>query len=466
MTTKVGKAAPKKGGVKTAPKVGAKKQSTNAAPKKQPTKSLPTKPQGAPKKGAAQNQNKNNQNNEKVGGNVKTEKPKSPKSSNQKRPAERANQDQGGKRKFRQQREERQMLDDGQPWFGRVDGWNPEKGFGFIQGDDRVDPSFVPQAAMNNGRVFCTRDDIGGISLRDLQVGMRVQYTLYCDSKGLGACNVVPAGMRQESNLPAMLQGVDRGTLRNLKAGQVVVRIRLASLFVPGLIGKGGENVKEMRKESGAQFDFDDWSPVDGVMDDPDFLPVNEWGDRRPQKAGLSVIKISGDAEAVACGLLLIALKTQEAAMSNFQRLVVIVPDALVGKVIGKKGENIKKLRGNDQLFRINVGDKPTAVISEAGDEQVTLVTLFGPSGAMLKCVENLVSFLTDEFTHDLERVMAREQNFSDGFSDRMGGRFGGGFGGGHGGFGGHGGGFQQGSGRFNDRQKGSGKGFSSNRRR
>jgi len=70
-------------------------------------------------------------------------------------------------------RPQRQYLDDGEAWVGQVAVWNQEKGFGFIEGDDRVDPNKIPQAKMNGGKVFFSIRDL--IGTRQAWVGMRVE---------------------------------------------------------------------------------------------------------------------------------------------------------------------------------------------------------------------------------------------------------------------------------------------------
>lgn len=302
----------------------------------------------------------------------------------------------------------RKFLDDGQPWYGCVHSWNPERGFGWVVGDDAVDPSVISEAAMNQGKIFVARGDLGGVALRDLYPGMRVQYTLYSDERGLGGCKVMPEGMSDGGNdqMCGMLQGLGQGQLKKLKEGDIVVRIRVASSLVPLLIGKGGEGVKDMKKKTGASFDFSEWKEVGQPSEENP--PSGEKNSHN--LAGNHVINIMGDPGQVAQGLLKIAEITQQASLALFQRLLLVIPNTLIGKVIGKKGENIKKLKGDNPYFRIHIQQDPVALAMDAGEEQVTLMTFFGPSESMITSVAAVVDFLSDEFTRDFEQLQYVEQ--------------------------------------------------------
>ena len=184
-------------------------------------------------------------------------------------------------------RPQRQYLDDGEAWVGQVAVWNQEKGFGFIEGDDRVDPNKIPQAKMNGGKVFFSIRDLIGI--RQAWVGMRVEYSLYYDEKGLGAEKIkqhnedggygggaggggnMAMGNNNWNNggykapqqdvdyeIPKGMAGVSEDAIRNMSEGEIMVRVRIPHHFVWQLIGKKGAVVKEMRQSTGAHFNFDD----------------------------------------------------------------------------------------------------------------------------------------------------------------------------------------------------------------
>ena len=59
------------------------------------------------------------------------------------------------------------------------------------------------------------------------------------------------------------------------------------------------------------------------------------------------------------------------------QKLTIVVPEKLIGGVIGKKGAQIKVIRGDNPNMQVHVAQEDTRIETNNGEETVCLVTLF-----------------------------------------------------------------------------------------
>lgn len=171
--------------------------------------------------------------------------------------------------------------------------------------------------------------------------------------------------------------------------------------WVGGLIGKKGKTIWMIRdKSNGANIDFgSDDLIVDRSSD-------QKW-DQSPwpevEKEKYCVCAISGSKQQATDAALAIAEQVAKAAQSTDYRLEFLIPEAYVGTFIGKKGTNLKQMKGPTKNVSINIRDEPISL----GSNKVTLCTLFGPAGDVEKTIERAARWLGDI---SLRVQMDREQ--------------------------------------------------------
>merc|ERR1719229_2030518 len=121
----------------------------------------------------------------------------------------------------------------------------------------------------------------------------------------------------------------------------VEIGLHIENKFVGRLIGKGGETVKAIRKESGA---------------------VLQFGERSPYGMGRQkdeVVSIVGETEQIVKACMQIVTKIKEFVEGDRQdQLVFLIPDAYCGMFIGKGGAQLKKIR-EEAGVKINVSNVP-----------------------------------------------------------------------------------------------------------
>lgn len=126
----------------------------------------------------------------------------------------------------------------------------------------------------------------------------------------------------------------DEGSFKRMKEDQLEVRLLVDASTSGGIIGKGGANIKQMRKASGgARIKCADLAPG----------------------AQHRLVSVSGSLETAtaSCGLLAIRLAELEVEVrtrvgdqvSQDQELVFLIPNGQVGCLIGKSGATITSLR-------------------------------------------------------------------------------------------------------------------------
>lgn len=160
--------------------------------------------------------------------------------------------------------------------------------------------------------------------------------------------------------------------------------------WVGGLIGKKGKTIWMIRdKSNGANIDFGSDDLVIDRSND------NKW-DSSPwpevEKERYCVCAISGSKQQATDAALAIAEQVAKAAQSSDYRLEFLIPEAYVGTFIGKKGTNLKQMKGAASNVSINIRDEPILL----GSNKVTLCTLFGPSGVVEPTIERAAKWLGD----------------------------------------------------------------------
>jgi len=121
------------------------------------------------------------------------------------------------------------------------------------------------------------------------------------------------------------------------------------------------------------------------------------------EKDKYCVCAISGSKQQATDAALAIAEQVAKAAQSTDYRLEFLIPEAYVGTFIGKKGTNLKQMKGPTKNVSINIRDEPISL----GSNKVTLCTLFGPAGDVEKTIERAAKWLGDI---SLRVQMDREQ--------------------------------------------------------
>jgi len=161
--------------------------------------------------------------------------------------------------------------------------------------------------------------------------------------------------------------------------------------WVGGLIGKKGKTIWMIRdKSSGANIDFgNDDLTIDRSKDSK--WQQSPWPEHDKEK--YCVCAISGSKDQASAAAIAIAEQLAKSAQSSDYRLEFLVPESYIGAFIGKKGANLKQMKGDPgNGVSINIRDDPISL----GDNQVSLCTLFGPSEAMEETIQRTARWLGD----------------------------------------------------------------------
>jgi len=159
--------------------------------------------------------------------------------------------------------------------------------------------------------------------------------------------------------------------------------------WVGGLIGKKGKTIWMIRdKSNGANIDFGNDDLIIDRSNDKKW-EQSPWPEHEKEK--YCVCAISGSKDQASDAAVAIAEQLAKAAQSSDYRLEFLIPDAYVGSFIGKKGTNLKDMKGTGKVS-INIRDEPISL----GGNKVTLCTLFGPSEDMVKTIDRAARWLGD----------------------------------------------------------------------
>jgi len=160
--------------------------------------------------------------------------------------------------------------------------------------------------------------------------------------------------------------------------------------WVGGLIGKKGKTIWMIRdKSNGANIDFgNDDIVIDRSKDTK--WEQSPWPEVDKEK--YCVCAISGSKQQATDAALAIAEQVAKGAQSADYRLEFLIPEAYVGTFIGKKGANLKQMKGTASNVSINIRDEPIVL----GSNKVTVCTLFGPAGDVETTIERAAKWLGD----------------------------------------------------------------------
>jgi len=218
------------------------------------------------------------------------------------------------------------------------------------------------------------------------------------------------------NNIPALSE-LEEEFENDDKIVEIGLFVRLA--LVGQLIGKKGATIREIRKLSSANMKFGD-----------DDVEVEK--DTQCERMDTyRVLALSGTKKEVVTACKVIAAKVAEAEQCLEYKIVFLVPEDYCGMFIGKKGSNIKELKGDaDQRIRINLGRESLQL---PGANKVTLCTVNGPRENTKRAMERIVKCLGDISAKMQELMNAEQQSqwgapsYSGGFQKSYGGGFQGG---------------------------------------
>lgn len=184
-------------------------------------------------------------------------------------------------------------------------------------------------------------DIIGG--RKRLREGMKVEFSLYEDARGLGA---------------HMVKQIESGDT-------MMIRLKVPRKNVANLIGKKAENVMKLANEANAT--------IKVVPDETKTLPFQ-------------VCNITGDPEHMTHATKLVC---QHLAAENVDPTTIVlsymVPGVFVGRVIGKSGANIKLLKDgreikvdfHDNVFMVGNTPMSEALCSGSLDDMLFFIDKF-----------------------------------------------------------------------------------------
>jgi len=256
---------------------------------------------------------------------------------------------------------------------GKVQFYDPRKGFGFIipTGDEKIE--WAGETVNNEKGVYVPREEI----ITDdeppaLNDGSEVEFFIYHHTtKGLGAGHVCAVGGGKvvfKSNNQKRGRGWGRGGFvqagikrsrpipyRGMDPNKIEIGLYIQNEFIGRLIGKGGETVKEIRKESGgAQIQFGN--------------------SREISFANRQVVSIVGDENQVSGACIEIVKKLKELEEDDSTTIVFLIPNSYCGMFIGKKGANLNEIQEASGA-RVDVSKMPVQL---AGGSLVALAEVRG----------------------------------------------------------------------------------------
>lgn len=256
------------------------------------------------------------------------------------------------------------------PITGRCLSWN-EKGFGWLQPTQQL--TNLPGSRLNGGRVFVHRRDL--IGMDQLEKDQEVRFLLYADQKGLGAQHCVDANDTDET-FPAEQVGWGQP-----EEPKTVISIYVPNMFIGGLIGKKGAQIKQFSKDSGAK--------VDIVTDEEaEAYGPDDIRRRDPERSRL--VNLTGTADQLKKVVKAIAEHLSNSSQTLYSKIVFLIHQSQAGRLIGKKGANIKKIRGEKNSVNVTISKDPITV----NGQPLITVTCFGPRKDMEDAIDETVNQL------------------------------------------------------------------------
>lgn len=218
--------------------------------------------------------------------------------------------------------------------------------------------------------------------MKQLVEGQEVKFQLYADQKGLGA------HLCKSADDPEADAEFDTESMAQNPSWQddpmepkSVISIYVKNVFIGGLIGKKGVTIKKLQGDSGAKMDI--------VTEEPEEEQVP--GKRRmmdPEKSRL--INLTGTTRALQTITRAIAKHLSTYSQSLMAKVVFLIHQSQAGRLIGKKGANIKKIRGEKNTVSVTISKDSI----EINEQPLVTVTAFGPQNDMEAAIDETVNQL------------------------------------------------------------------------
>lgn len=298
------------------------------------------------------------------------------------------------------------------PITGRVISFNSQKGFGWLRPTQPV--GSLPGAHMNGGKVFIHIRDLVGVD--GLEADQEVRFLLYSDEKGLGAsqCTVMDGEVdfQQQEDFSSFTAQAESFT----DLPKTVISIYVENMYIGGIIGKKGAKIKELSKESGAKIEITQEKEEEGKH-------------RDLQRSRL--INLTGSLEQLKKVVKLLAKTISEISQSLYAKITFLIHKSQAGRIIGKKGCNVKKIRGEKKTVNLNISKEPVTI---DGQPLIT-VSVFGPCNDVEEAIDECVTLLSEIYQSMLETFQREQQmkQMNSGFGGQGYDEFGGSHHGGHG---------------------------------
>jgi len=277
------------------------------------------------------------------------------------------------------------------PISGYCADWNKEKGFGWLKANDPIE-NFTGQRS-GNGKVFIHRNDLVGCDA--LEKDLQVKFFLYGDDRGLGAQKC-----QRADNFDASVTIEGAGNGYSEPEPKSVISIYVENLYIGGIIGKKGATIKELQQTSGAKIDI--------VQDEKS-------DNKDPLKCRL--INLTGTSGELKTVVKALAKHLSTAAQSLHAKIVFLIHQTKAGRLIGKKGANIKKIRGEKNSVFVTISKEP---IDVSGQPLIT-VTCFGPQKDMENAIDETVEQLVNIYKMMLQNFNESQggqpQGYNQGYS-------------------------------------------------
>lgn len=307
------------------------------------------------------------------------------------------------------------------PITGKVISFHPEKGFGWIRPTQPV--GSLPGAHLNGGRVFVHVRDLVGVEV--LAKDQDVRFVLYADDKGLGAMscssNEAPEGGLEQFQQQDYNSGSFGGDMQGFTdEPRTVISIYVENMYIGGIIGKKGATIKKLSQESGAKIDITQ-------EDDAD----NPEKKRDPQRSRL--VNLTGTSDQLKKVVKAIAKTLTEISQSLYSKITFLIHQTQAGRLIGKKGANIKKIRGEKKTVNLNISKEPVTI----NEQPLVTVSVFGPCNDVEVSVDEMVNQLSEIYQSMLQKFQQEQEQQMPPPQQQYGGYDQGGYGGAAGGFGG-----------------------------
>lgn len=276
---------------------------------------------------------------------------------------------------------------------GTVQTFNQEKGYGWIMPERQILGNRRAWRGSGRSRIYFHVNDLEEDKRDDLE-GQEVTFITYNDRQGTGAARIQFAA--EEPEVEPEIPPVDEeeqleNSIPNAPTPPQVppvmhpydtvpslITLQVQNIFVGGLIGKQGKSIRELNRTSGCMIQ---------VLDVEDDEPLTPHSTR--------VVSISGCADNVKKACKLITKKLAEISKNALGRIEFLFDAELTGRIIGKRGANISRLRQKTHP------DSPLYVtVSKEGLEfrgkQMNSLEIFGPIKDVSKVLERAVDLLVD----------------------------------------------------------------------